>query len=167
MLFLFLAIFSKSYDQCPPGINHIYNTAVNATINSDGWYYFYSEYIHLGDTLTVRLNPTSDSRLYVGDGLLCPTEQDESQLSAKQGQFSKTSIKVSGNPGLSIFGVHGSKGTNVILSVMGENPNNQDNSTWRTLSIVFLCLCFILLILLFVHAIMARGRVHYQVEVEE
>ena len=167
MLFYFLSIFSRSLGECPPGINHIYNTAVNVTIDSDdGWYYFYSEYIELGDTLTVRLNPTSDSNLYFGDGLLCPTTE-ESQLFAKQGVFSKTSLKVSGSPGLSIFGVHAQKGANVIISVMGENPNNQDSKTWRTLSIVFLVLCFVLLIMLFVHAILARGRVHYQVEVEE
>ena len=168
MLFYFLSIFSRSLGECPPGINHIYNTAVNVTIDSDdGWYYFYSEYITLGDTLTIRLNPSNDATLYVGDGLLCPTEKEQTKLTAKQGQFSSTSVQASGEPGLSIFGVHASKGTNVILSIMGENPNNMDNSSWRTLSIVFLCLCFLLLIMLFVPALLARGRVHYQVEVEE
>ncbi|KAK8893340.1 hypothetical protein M9Y10_021757 [Tritrichomonas musculus] len=168
MLFLFLSIFSRSFDQCPPGINHIYNTAANVTINSDdGWYYFYSEYISFGDKLTVRLNPSRTSNLYIGDGLLCPTQQDQSKLTANQGQFSSTEFSVSGNPGLSIFGIHAEKGTNVIVSVMGGNPNKTDNVAWLKLSIVFLILCFVLLIMLFVHAILARGRVHYQVEVEE
>lgn len=168
-MFLFVfAFLSQSLIQCPSGIAHIYSTVKNITVDSaDGWFYFYSEYLPLGDTLQVRLNPTDSAKLYVGDGLLCPSADEEVQLTAAANSYSSHSFKVKGDPQLSIFGIHASQGTNVILSVIGENPNKTDKTEWITISSIFLALCFVLLIMLFVHAILARGHVHYQVEVEE
>ncbi|OHT10842.1 hypothetical protein TRFO_19729 [Tritrichomonas foetus] len=173
MLCLLFAFLSRSYDQCPAGVAHLSNTAVNVTLvkydhdNTNGWYYFYSEYINLGDSLTVRINPSETVELVQGHGLKCPDQETETQLRAVKDTFSKQSFTVSGDPGLSIFGIRGQPGTQVIVSVLGKNPNNSDKSEWITISSIFLALSFVLLILLFVHAILARGRVHYQVEVDE
>jgi hypothetical protein len=53
------------------------------------------------------------------------------------------------------------------VSISGDNPNTTDLNTWLVLTSVFLAVAIVLLVALFVHAIMARGRVHYQVDLNE
>ena len=171
MLFV-LTFFASSLQQCTPDITYLANGALNATIPAKSWFFFYSHYIDLKDTLTVRLRPFSgDVKLYQGSGLMCPSDDNDPILTAQasSNQFFKHDFHFEGAPELAIFGIKNDNDgdVNTIVSVIGNNPNTKDRSIWVVLTSLFLALCFVLLIMLFVHAILARGRVHYQVEVDE
>lgn len=158
----------SAFENCSLPVHHIYNTAAEYTVPAKQWLYFYSDFNLLGDDLTVSVYPqTNDVKLYAGSGLSCPTTSDDVAVSATKGQFTKYEMSVDSELGLQIFGVYSDAETNVVIGVSGQNPNNADLGQWRVISGVFLAAAIILLIALFVHSILARGKVHYQVEVNE
>jgi hypothetical protein len=100
-----------------------------------------------------------------GQDLDCPTYgREETLTTATPGQFSEVNLSVSGPLGLQIFMLASTEPTDVVVSVEGRNPNNADLGQWRIVAIVYLTAVIVLLIFLFVHAILARGRVHYKVD---
>jgi hypothetical protein len=155
---------------CPPGqVAHLYNSATNVTLSAGDWFYFYSDYILLGDTLTVRVLPKSASAsLYTGAGLSCPgNDSAPAKAGIAANQWAKYQIPVSDSLGLQIFGVRADGDTDVVVAVEGENPNNADRAEWILLGALFLVVILVLLVAMFVHAILARGKVHYQVDLGE
>lgn len=166
MLYVFIG-FALSLQNCTAGINHYYMSADIVSLKANEWYYFYSEAFEHGDDLVVRVHP-KDSEVIVANGekLMCPSESDP-HTTAPAGKTTLHKVSAGGNLALQIFGIHTTSNTDCVISVMGNNPNNQDVGVWKVLSGVFLAFCILLLVLLFVHSILARGRVHYQVNVEE
>jgi hypothetical protein len=170
---MLLSLFSvsTSISPCPAGsfpkgVQYLYNSVTNLTLQNGDWFYFYSDYILLGDTLTVRVLPSkSPASLYTGAGLSCPDDESKSVVNISGGEWGKFTIDVSSSLGLQIFGVRANGDTEVVVSVEGKNPNNADRSEWILLSSLFLVAILLLLIAMFVHAILARGKVHYQVDV--
>jgi hypothetical protein len=170
MLLLTVVWFGRALENCSLPVHYLYNSATNEAVPADSWFYFYSDYIALGDVLKVRFHPTGDSAdLYKGDGLLCPGDGDNIAASAQDGRWGQSSFAVSQEIGLQIFGIKVGQhlNTSLVVSVEGKNPNNADLDIWLIVTSLFLAITILLLVALFVHAIMARGRVHYQVEVEE
>ena len=169
-MFSLLLAFCGAVGHCPGPVTHIYNTAAEVPVSHDEIYYFYSEYILLGDTLTVHVHPSVDVELFEGSDLSCPLEGDSPAATFAKGASGTFSVSLSDQPGLKIFGVRaknaGETGT-AVVAVSGENPNNSDLGSWQAVSGLFVGCCFALLILLFVHSILARSKVHYQVEVNE
>jgi hypothetical protein len=146
-------------------VDYIFNTAKNVSLQQDKFYYFYSDFNMLGEKLRVIVRPTSASvNLYSGKGLLCPDQSDVVVSNIVQGKVGSYDISLSNDLGLQIFGVKATADTSAVISVAGENPNNADLGQWRVLTGLFLALVILLLVMLFVHAILARGRVHYQVD---
>jgi hypothetical protein len=169
MLFL-LPVAAISAKACPVGLVRLYNSATNVTLSANESFYFYTDYILLGDKLTVRVAPnTSRVYLFLGDGLLCPDEQkDKPVLTISAGrQFRKYEISVSNSLGVQLFGIQAEGETDVAVSLEGGNPNNADLGTWVLLSSLYLACAVILLVVMFVHAILARARVHYEVDITE
>jgi hypothetical protein len=172
MLILALLSLPAHADNCPqyPGVPPLYNSAVNVTITSGSPYHFYSTYNLLGDTLTLRVRPDdAPVALVKGHALECPTYgRDETLISAAPGHLESCSLSVSGELGFELFMVvitgSSANTTNVVISAEGENPNNADVGEWRLLGILYLTMVLLLLVVLFVHAILARGRVHYKVD---
>jgi hypothetical protein len=125
----------------------------------------------LGDTLTVRAAQTSAAAgsvdLYLGSGLRCPDANDSSVSLVGKGAFSQYSIELDSDLGLQIFGLRSDQATDVILFVEGVNANNADLGSWISMSGLFVAASLLLLAALFVHAILARRRVHYLVETDE
>jgi hypothetical protein len=124
----------------------------------------------LGDTLTVRAAQTSGSSgnvdLHLGNGLRCPEANDPSVMRVGKGHFSEHSTEVDGDLGLQIFGLRSDRDTEVILSVEGLNAGNADLGSWVSMAGLFVA-ASLLLAALFVHAILARRRVHYLFETDE
>jgi hypothetical protein len=171
-MFLLLPVATLSAMACPydPAPAYLYNSVTNVTLSPGEWFYFYTDYILLGDTLTVRVAPAVPPvGLYLGDGLLCPDDQkDKPVLTVGQpGKFGKYTISVSDSLGVQLFGVRADVATDVTVSLEGGNPNNADLGTWVILSSLFLVFTVILLVVMFIHAILARARVHYEVDVTE
>jgi hypothetical protein len=167
LLFLFSKVIHSL--QCPAGIQHLYNSATNLTLDKDEWFYFYSDYILLGDTLTVRVLPKSNQvNLYTGNELSCPGPGSTAlQSGLPVREWSTRTIGVSSSLGLQIFGIQAQGQTEIVISVEGENPNNADRTEWLLIAELFLVVVLLLLVAMFVHAILARGKVHYQVDVGE
>ena len=169
MLGLLLAL-AHSQEHCSRPVTRFYNTANTTAVSHDSLYYFYSEYILLGDTLTVHVNSDVDVELFVGSNLFCPSATDEPAATIQKGTAGTFSVSASDQPGLKIFGIRakntGESGT-AVIGVSGTNPNNSDLGSWQAISGLFVGCCFVLLVLLFVHSILARSKVHYQVEVNE
>ena len=165
-MFIFeILILTKSANRCPSSINHLYNTATDATIPANGWFFFYSEYIENGDVQTIHVYPANDVELYIGNGLMCPSESDAPILPAKKGVVSKIDVSVKEGVGAQIYGIRAREATDVVVSIEGKNRNNYDINEWRVYSLIFLISCFLLMGLLFFHALMARNKVHYQVQI--
>ena len=153
-----------SFEVCPSTIKQLTLSVDDIDINTD-WTYFYSQHLIPQDTLTVRIySKDNDVSFNSGKGLLCSNVTD---LVVPKNILFKKDFPIDSNLGVGIFGIKSNTNTNVVISIEGLNPNNHDSSTWALLTGIFLVLCLILLILLFVHAIMAREKVHYQVEVDE
>ena len=158
----------SAYENCTQPVNRLYNTAAEYTLAAKEWVYFYSDFNLLGDKLTVSVYPqANDVALYTGSGLTCPTTAEEAVATAKKGKFTKHQMSVDSELGLQIFGVYAETETTVVIGVSGQNPNNADLGQWRAITCIFLAAAIILLVSLFVHSILARGKVHYQVEVNE
>jgi hypothetical protein len=85
-------------------LTYIHNAATNVSVASGGWFYFYSDYWMLGDTLTVRAAQTSAAAgsvdLYLGSGLRCPDANDSSVSRVGKGAFSRYSIELDSELGL-------------------------------------------------------------------
>jgi hypothetical protein len=85
-------------------------------------------------------------------------------VTAPPGVFSKIELKMTHSLGLQTFAIASETVTDVVVSAEGQNPNNADLDQWRLIAILYLVAVILLLICLFVHAILARGRVHYKVD---
>lgn len=163
---LFL-VAGSALGNCNQTVQRIYNTAGEYAIPAKEWVYFYSDFNLLGEVLTVSVYPESkEVKLYTGSGLSCPTTADPVAATAKVGEFTNYEMSLDSELGLQIFGVYAEEDTNAVIGVSGENPNNADLTQWRWISGLFLAATVVLLIALFVHSILARGKVHYQVDVE-
>jgi hypothetical protein len=158
---------------CPqsPDIRPLYNSAANVTVGGqDSAFYFYSSYNPLGDTLTLRVRPESAQvALVKGHALECPRMgRDETLLTADPGHLEQYSFAVSGELGFELFMLQiiggPANSTSVVVSVEGENPNNADLGQWRLIAILYLASVLLLLVALVVPAVLARGRVHYKVD---
>jgi hypothetical protein len=158
----------SALQNCSSPVEYLYNVAGDFSVPDGGWFFFYSDHILLGDHLTVRLRPNvSEAKLYKGDGLFCPSGSDSAIATVSPGNWGKASLAVSSDLGLQLFGITATTATGLVVSVSGDNPNTADLSTWLVLTSLFLAATIVLLVALFVHAIMARGRVHYQVDLNE
>jgi hypothetical protein len=170
MFFVVFFFTLGTADLCPqyPGVRNLYNSVANVTISYGFPFFFYSNYNLLGDVLTIRVRPsTTQVFLVKGNALDCPTfGRDETLLSPHAGELAKIELPLSSELGLQTFMVlvNANTTTDVVISVEGQNPNNADLGQWRLIAILYLTAAIVLLICLFVHAILARGRVHYKVD---
>ncbi|EAY20653.1 hypothetical protein TVAG_163490 [Trichomonas vaginalis G3] len=155
-----------SYVKCPTAEALTFSIREESTSNE--WTYFYTTHNLNKDTLTFRLYSNSSLQLHVGKGLECPDAKTDALIKLADKVNQKT-YKVDSDLGLVNFGVYNPTQGQVsfVVSVEGENPNNHDNNTHVTFTGIYLALCIVLIALFFVHSILARDKVHYQVEVEE
>jgi len=161
-----LLSFGLSYGDCSKDIFPIVMSANNVTINKN-WNYFYSSHLRPKDTLKVRIYPTIAVKLAQGNALKCPSILTEAKDDAPANKLTKKEFSYNSDLGIGIFGIYSDVQGFAVISVEGDNPNNHDSTQWAFLTGVFLILCLVLFVLLFIHAIMAREKVHYQVEIDE
>ena len=161
-----------SFKQCDPiQADLSFNIVDNQTIESGQWLYYYSHHNLNTDQIVVKLysNGNQELKLAPGSGLQCPDSTQNAVTLAAGSNSASLTIKADSELGLVNFGVYnnGNSQTSFIISASGENPNNHDSKTHATFTGIFMALCILLLILFFIHAILARDKVYYKVEVQE
>lgn len=147
-----------------PQLGSLWNDVSELNIEKDGWYYFSVPLLPNSDTLSFKIYSEANVDLFYEKGLQCPDSNSEKILSAAPKALAKTDFSVSSEANVAIFGLHATEAAHLFVSVIGENPNNHDNATFITYSIIYLVLSIVLLVAVFVHSVFARGKVHYQVE---
>ena len=169
MLSFFALAFTARADeedliQCPANIEDVTFQAKEMTFEPRKWTYFYSTHLPDHDELNVKVHADINLKIDAGKGLKCPNNNNKAQLVKDNNVFIFKS-----ELGIGIFGVYNNNDdpVNGVVSVSGSNPNNHDDPKWVTFTGVYLGLCLLLLVLLFVHAILARDKVHYKVDVQE
>lgn len=164
IMFAFVVSQAAAYMKCP-SVKQLSNSIMNVQ-TSDEWTYFYTSHLLDKDNLNFHLVSNSSLSLHIGSGLMCPDDKTEALFTTKEGMGS---YSVNSNLGIVNFAVHNANKGQVdfVVSVYGENPNNYDSKTHIFFTALFLIACIVCIVIFFVHSIMARDKVHYQVEVEE
>lgn len=162
-----LAFFSAqaaSTIKCP-SVTQLTNSIANIKTTNE-WTYFYTSHLLDVDHLKFHVVSNASVSLVVGEGLMCPDASSTAIYTGKEGSGEYTA---NSNLGIVNFAVRNEAKTPVdfVVSVYGDNPNNYDSKTHVFLTGLFLVICIILIVIFFVHSIMARDKVHYQVEIEE
>ena len=168
----FFFTLSLSFTQCDEiQADLSFNIVDNQTIESGKWLYYYSHHELNTDEIVVKLYSTNYNELQLapGNGLQCPDSTNGAVTLANGAKSVSLTIKPNSELGIVNFGVYnsGSDPATFLISASGVNPNNYDSKTHTTFTGIFMALCILLLVLFFVHAILARDKVYYKVEVEE
>ena len=169
MLALLVSFCLSTSGQCENLQDITFSITDSQTIPSKSWKYFYSHYNIASDLITVKVYSNDALLLAQGEGLGCPNSTENAIKKEASQQSADMHIKATSELGVVNFGVYndGTTDATFYISAQGENPNNFDSTTHSVLIGVFLGLCILLLVLFFVHAILARDKVYYKVEVQE
>lgn len=171
MISLFLS-FSRAADttQCVGPLQDItFSILDEQTVAPKSWAYYYSHHNLDEDSIVVKIYGDKELTLAYYDGLECPNSTTNGVNKPANTKSAELKVNVDSNLGLVNFGVYnpGTEEAQFIISATGKNPNNHDSPTHSTFIGIYLGLCIVLLVLFFVHAILARDKVYYKVEVQE
>ena len=168
-----LLLFAKSIQSteiCPVNnsIMPLSYSLTEATLSETGRFDFYSIHSFNKDNLILKIRILEGNQLIVGQGtnLLCCTKEEAKDTVSIDSLFEKT-YPVDSPLGFSTFSIFGQSGTRFVVSIDGNNPNNADNSGWFYITLIYFILCVIYLALLFVHSVLSRSKVHYDVVINE
>ena len=166
---MFLSLFTVGLaaGECNSTITEVYNSPVLFSTGPESWNYFYTKSLR-DDRHSIRIYSTRQLSLYKGKGLKCPGINDQVIGTTKPGEVSTFTVDADGDLGFTIFGVYSKEEqSDAVFSVEGKNPNRNDSTKMIVLTSVLLGLSVVFLVVLFVHSILARPRLHYYVQINK
>ena len=175
MIALF-ALFASAKEDCKEQPKDLTFSINKATIEGNETHYYYTHHGIDGDKLTFKLYSEKSLIFNVVHGIQCPEKNgDTTYRRVHNGGVLTVEFDTSkGDGSVDQLGIvnfavfnDGQSAVDYTISVSGQNPNNFDAKEHVVLTGVFLGLCILLLVLFFVHSILARDKVYYKVDVQE